>query len=66
MRVCWPSCCRMISKNPLGDELQRLRGIFGDRAYCALTRRFLPDEAARLRDIANAAAQARRRDRRHQ
>src|SRR6202012_5393766 len=25
--------------NPLDDELQRLRGIFGDRAYCALTRR---------------------------
>ena len=35
-------------KNPLDDELQRLHGIFGDRAYCALTRRFLPDEAARL------------------
>ena len=40
----------------------RLRSIFGDRAYCALTRRFLPDEAVRLRDIANAAdASARRR-----
>ena len=44
--------------NPLTDELQRLRSIFGDRAYFALTRRFLPNEAARLRDIANAAAQA--------
>ena len=32
--------------------------MFGDRAYCALTRLFLPDEAARLRGHANAAAQA--------
>ena len=45
-------------KNPLSDELQRLRGIFGDRAYCALTRRFLPNESERLRDISNAATQA--------
>ena len=45
--------------NPLADELQKLRGIFKDRAYCALTRRFLPDEAARLQRIASAAAQAR-------
>jgi error-prone DNA polymerase len=29
----------------LPGELIRLRRIFGDRAYCALTRRFLPDEA---------------------
>jgi hypothetical protein len=43
----------------LPGELIRLRRIFGDRAYCALTRRFLPDEAARLRMIATAAAQAR-------
>src|SRR3981189_3699952 len=33
--------------SPLSDELARLYGIFGDRSYCALTRRFLPDEAAR-------------------
>jgi error-prone DNA polymerase len=45
-------------KNPLVDELQKLRGIFGDQAYCALTRRFLPNESQRLRDIANAASQA--------
>src|SRR3981081_2888823 len=25
----------------ISEELARLRGIFGDRAYCALTRRFL-------------------------
>jgi error-prone DNA polymerase len=43
----------------LPGELIRLRRIFGDRAYCALTRRFLPDEAARLRMIAAAATQAR-------
>src|SRR3984957_768978 len=45
--------------NPLADELQKLRSIFKDRAYCALTRRFLPDEAARLQRIASAAAPAR-------
>ena len=42
----------------LASELRRLRAVFSDRAYCALTRLFLPDEAARLRDHANAAAQA--------
>ncbi len=40
-------------------ELARLRRIFGDRAYCALTRRFLPDESLRLRRIATAASQMR-------
>jgi error-prone DNA polymerase len=43
----------------LPGELTRLRRIFGDRAYCALTPRFLPDEAARLRMIATAATQTR-------
>jgi error-prone DNA polymerase len=42
----------------LASELRRLRAVFGDRAYCALKRLFLPDEAGRLRDHANAAAQA--------
>jgi error-prone DNA polymerase len=46
-------------KNDLPGELTRLRRIFGDRAYCALSRRFLPDEAHRLKNIAGAAAQAR-------
>ena len=45
--------------NPLADELEKLRSIFGDRAYCALTRRFLPNESERLRDIVNAASRAR-------
>jgi error-prone DNA polymerase len=45
--------------NDLGDELKRLRRIFEDRAYCALTRRFLPNEAARLQRIATAASRAR-------
>jgi error-prone DNA polymerase len=43
----------------LEDELARLHRVFGDRSYCALTRRFLPDEALRLRTIANAASKAR-------
>jgi error-prone DNA polymerase len=46
-------------KNDLPGELSRLRRIFGERAYCALSRRFLPDEAHRLRNIATAAVQAR-------
>jgi len=43
----------------LDAELIKLRRIFGDRAYCSLTRRFLPDESLRLRTIAIAASQAR-------
>jgi len=43
----------------LNEELARLQGIFGKRSYCALTRRFLPDEGARLEGIAGAAARAR-------
>jgi error-prone DNA polymerase len=43
----------------VSGELMELRRIFGDRSYCALTRRFLPDEVARLRNIATAASQAR-------
>jgi error-prone DNA polymerase len=46
-------------KNDLPGELTRLRRIFGDRAYCALSRLFLPDEAHRLNTIASAASQAR-------
>jgi error-prone DNA polymerase len=45
-------------KSDLDDELAKLAHIFGDRAYCALTRRFLPDEAARLHHIATLASQA--------
>ncbi len=45
-------------KNPVSNELQRLHGIFGERAYCALTRHFLPNEGQRLRTISNAATQA--------
>jgi error-prone DNA polymerase len=43
----------------LPDHLQRMKAIFGDRAYCALTRRFRPDDAAHLHDIATIAWQAR-------
>ena len=43
----------------LMDYLQRMKAIFGNRAYCALTRRFRPDDAAHLHDIATTASQAR-------
>ncbi len=43
----------------LGSELARLRGIFGDRSYCALTRMFLPNEAERLETITTEAMRAR-------
>src|SRR5215207_6089159 len=51
----------------LGDEadetlsanLRRLKGIFGDRAYKALIRRFGPDEHLRLWQIEEAAREAR-------
>src|SRR5258707_31841 len=39
----------------LQDELHRLKRIFGDRAHCGLTRRFLPEEVLRLRIVADAA-----------
>ena len=42
----------------LNYELAKLQRIFGDRAYCALTRRFLPDESMRLHKFATAASQA--------
>ena len=53
------------------DELARraTRGctvIFGDRAYCALTRRFRPNETPAAGAIANARAGGPRADRRHQ
>src|SRR5258708_4213529 len=38
-------------QNDLNAELTTLHRIFGDRAYCALPRRFLPDEADRLARI---------------
>jgi error-prone DNA polymerase len=43
----------------LEGELQKLRAIFVDRSYCALTRRFLPDEARRLRAVDAAAQRSR-------
>jgi error-prone DNA polymerase len=46
-------------KHELATELATLRRIFAERAYCALTRRFLPNEAKRLRMIDAAAAHAR-------
>jgi error-prone DNA polymerase len=43
----------------LPEHLQRMKAIFGDRAYCALARRFRPDDAAHLHDIAATAWLAR-------
>jgi error-prone DNA polymerase len=39
-------------------ELIKFRGTFGDRAYCALTRRFRPRDAAHMEAIAQAASRA--------
>ncbi|SEE65151.1 DNA polymerase III, alpha subunit /error-prone DNA polymerase, DnaE-like [Rhizobiales bacterium GAS188] len=51
----------LLTKDPtdtLPGELARLRAIFGDRAYCALTRRFRPNDAGGLKRIAAMAAAA--------
>src|ERR1700722_13630429 len=42
----------------LPEELRRLRKIFGDRAHCALTRMFQPNEAVRLQAHVTAASEA--------
>ncbi|MBI5114347.1 MAG: error-prone DNA polymerase [Rhodovulum sp.] len=43
----------------LAADLARLRGIAGDRAYCTLSRRYRPNDAARLDAIEEAARRAR-------
>ncbi|TXM95222.1 error-prone DNA polymerase [Methylobacterium sp. WL116] len=43
----------------LADDLARLKALFGDRAYCALTRRYRPDDALRLEAVAAMARDAR-------
>jgi len=51
----------LVTDKPSGDllhHLQKLKLVFEDRAYCSLTRRFRPDDAAYMQDIANAAARA--------
>jgi error-prone DNA polymerase len=42
----------------LADHLHRLKRTFGNRAYCGLTRRFRPNDAAKLLAIATAAQNA--------
>src|SRR5260370_4307072 len=42
----------------LSENLARLKSTFGDRAYCGMTRRFRPNDTARLRDIASIAQKA--------
>jgi error-prone DNA polymerase len=43
----------------LKTDLRRLRGEFGNRSYCALTRRFAPNDHVRLAGIAEMARDAR-------
>jgi error-prone DNA polymerase len=42
----------------LAESLGKFRTVFGDRSYCALTRRFRPNDAAILHAIASTAGQA--------
>jgi error-prone DNA polymerase len=42
----------------LRENLARLKSTFGHRAYCGMTRRFRPNDAARLRDVASIAHKA--------
>jgi error-prone DNA polymerase len=51
----------MVTDKPdarLAESLTKFRNVFGDRSYCALTRRFRPNDAAILQAIASTAAQA--------
>ena len=51
----------MVTDKPdarLAESLGKFRSVFGDRAYCALTRRFRPNDAAILHAIASMATQA--------
>jgi error-prone DNA polymerase len=51
----------MVTDKPdagLAESLAKFRTVFGDRSYCALTRRFRPNDAAILQGIASTAAQA--------
>ena len=43
----------------LAEELGKFRNAFGDRAYCALTRRFRPRDAHYLQAISDLASRAR-------
>ena len=43
----------------LSDDLARVKGLFGDRAYCALTRRYRANDAGRLEAVAERARAAR-------
>src|ERR1044071_6746122 len=48
----------LVTKDPspeLAGHLVRLKATFGDRAYCALTRRFRPNDGVKLHAIAEAA-----------
>jgi error-prone DNA polymerase len=53
----------LLSDDPnhaqLATDLRRLRSVFGDRLYCALTRRFAQNDHARLQAVADLARAAR-------
>jgi error-prone DNA polymerase len=53
----------LLSDDPnhaqLATDLRRLRSVFGDRLYCALTRRFAQNDHVRLQAIADLAKAAR-------
>ena len=52
----------LVTKDPspeLGTHLHTLKSELGDRTYCALTRRFRPNDVAKLHAIAEAARLAR-------
>jgi error-prone DNA polymerase len=51
----------LITHDPepaLAENLSRLKTAFGDRAYCGLTRRFRPNDAAKLHAISETARTA--------
>ena len=54
-------CVRLgdVPGEAMALDLARLREAFGDRAYAAMTRRFTPNEAARLDAVAGIARAAR-------
>jgi error-prone DNA polymerase len=50
----------MVTDKPdarLAESLVKFRAVFGDRSYCALTRRFRPNDAAILQAIAGTVAE---------
>jgi error-prone DNA polymerase len=49
----------LVTAEPDAGDLAKIKSIFADRAYCALTRRFRPNDAQCLENIAATAWHAR-------